>query len=44
VRLRDLAGLRFPVWILSVKMILDLNREAWVRALREVSSTSLAQR
>lgn len=44
VRLRDLGALRSPVWILSVKMILDLNRDAWVRALREVSSTSLAQR
>jgi len=44
VRLRDLALPDLPLWILSVKMSLEQNRDAWVRALRGVSAAALAER
>jgi hypothetical protein len=34
----------FPLWVLSVKMSLDVNREAWVRALKQVCVASLAEK
>jgi tetraacyldisaccharide 4'-kinase len=44
VRLRDVALPRLPLWVLSVKMSLEVNREAWVRALKQVCVASLAEK
>jgi tetraacyldisaccharide 4'-kinase len=44
VRLRDVELPSFPLWVLSVKMSLDVNREAWVRALKQVCVASLAEK
>jgi len=44
VRLRDVGRPDLPLWILSVKMSLEQNREAWVRELRGVSAAALAER
>ncbi len=44
VRLSELPLPRLPLWVLTVRMVLDVNREAWVQALRDVCLPSLAKR
>jgi tetraacyldisaccharide 4'-kinase len=44
VRLRDVERPRLPLWVLAVKMSLDVNREVWVRTLKSIGQASMAEK